>query len=213
MIVSTVVFFAMWGYSENIIQYIVENINLQVITVTPFEAITTRVWVSGYLTALVAFPYTVVELYRFISPGLYEKEKISIKIGIPVLYFSYLIGAIVPAYLLIKFILSTLSGYFISDVNNTVSLQSLISFALKTSCVAGLVFCLPAMTGGLTYIKVLNAGIMKRYRKHFIVFACVFSAIVTPPDIISMIIMTVPIIGLFEVSILISKIISGVCKK
>ncbi|AKB78637.1 Twin-arginine translocation protein TatC [Methanosarcina horonobensis HB-1 = JCM 15518] len=207
MLVSTVLFFAVWGSSDYIIRLILSITPMQTLTVTPFESMTSRFLITGYLVILAVFPYTVYEGYCFISPGLYEKEKVVLKTGIPIMYCSYMLGAIIPAYLLSKFILSTLSGYVIAGVSGTISLQSLISFVLTMSIITGVIFCIPAISGGLSYLGILNAETMKKYRKHFVIFACVFSAIVTPPDIISMAVMTLPMVGLFEISILLSKVI------
>lgn len=207
-LVTAILFFVTWGYSGSLIESLVKLSEIQVITVTPFESITSQIWVTGYFTLLLALPYAFFEVYKFISVGLYANEKKLIKLGVPMVYISYIIGAVVPAYLFAKFVLSTLASYIIVDVSGAISLQSLVSFVLTMSVVTGVVFCIPAISCCLTYYRIINAQVMQRYRKHFIVFAFAFSAIVTPgPDVASMIIMVIPVIGLFEISIIISKFV------
>lgn len=207
-LVTTILFFATWGYSGSLIESLIKLSEIQVITVTPFESITSQIWVTGYFTLLLALPYAFFEVYKFIGVGLYANEKKVIKLGVPMMYISYIVGAIVPAYLFAKFVLSTLASYIIADVSGAISLQSLTSFVLTISVVTGVVFCIPAISCCLTYYKIINAQLMQRYRKHFIVFAFVFSAIVTPgPDVASMLIMAMPVIGLFEISIIIAKFV------
>jgi len=128
------------------------------------------------------------EIYKFISPGLYPKEKKIIIWGAAPLYIMFLVGATVPTVFFITVVLSTLSQYYVLGVGQTVTLVNYISFVLSTSITVGLMFCMPNVAGILTYMGVLNSIVLQKYRKHYIVASMVFSAVVTPgPDILSLI--------------------------
>jgi sec-independent protein translocase protein TatC len=207
-IISIASFSVIWLYVEEVIQYLLRATNTQVITITPFETLQVQFWLCGYITLLIIFPYIFLESYGFVAPGLYPKEKTAIKLSIPILYISYLLGATIPAYIVIKSTMTVLSRYMLMGVSETVSLASYMSLILMISIVCGIMFCMPAVTGGLTYIRIISSSVLSQYRKHFVIISMIFSAIITPTtDMFCMILLAAPILVLYEVSIIISKII------
>lgn len=210
LLVAITVFPVMWGLSGKLIECLVSVIDTQIITVTPYESFTSHLLLAVYIELLVMFPYMVAELYRFVSPGLYDNEKRTIKIGVPALYLSFVVGATIPAYYMTKLIMGSLSQYLIGGVNGFVTLSSYIELSMCVSVVMGLVCCIPVVSGGLAYARLLKSAVMSCYVKHFVVIALVFSAILTPPDVMSMLLLAIPMVALYLVSIQIVKVIEKV---
>lgn len=166
---------------------------------------TSHIMVSFFSGFIISSPYIFWELWRFISPALYISEA---KLARGVVFFSsvlFLTGILFGYYVISPLSLNFLGSYQVSDlVSNQISLTSYIS-TLVTICFAnGIVFELPILVYFLTKMGLLTPHIMKVYRKHSIVCVLILSAIITPPDISSQILVSFPLIILYELSIKIS---------
>ena len=164
--------------------------------------------VAGFV---VAFPYVFWEMWRFISPALHDDES-SVAKG--VVFFSsilFLLGVLFGYYVVSPLSVHFLGSYQVSEtVANQISLSSFIS-TVTTVCLAnGVVFELPILVYFLTKIGLLTPQFMQTYRKHALVMTLIFSAIITPPDITSQILVALPLMVLYEISI---KISARVLKK
>ncbi len=158
--------------------------------------------VAGFV---VAFPYVFWEMWRFISPALHDDES-SVAKG--VVFFSsilFLLGVLFGYYVVSPLSVHFLGSYQVSEtVANQISLSSFIS-TVTTVCLAnGVVFELPILVYFLTKIGLLTPQFMQTYRKHALVMTLIFSAIITPPDITSQILVALPLMVLYEISIKIS---------
>jgi sec-independent protein translocase protein TatC len=158
--------------------------------------------VAGFV---VAFPYVFWEMWRFISPALHDDES-SVANG--VVFFSsilFLLGVLFGYYVVSPLSVHFLGSYQVSEtVENQISLSSFIS-TVTTVCLAnGVVFELPILVYFLTKIGLLTPQFMQTYRKHALVMTLIFSAIITPPDITSQILVALPLMVLYEISIKIS---------
>ena len=158
--------------------------------------------VAGFV---VAFPYVFWEMWRFISPALHDDES-SVAKG--VVFFSsilFLLGVLFGYYVVSPLSIHFLGSYQVSEtVANQISLSSFIS-TVTTVCLAnGVVFELPILVYFLTKIGLLTPQFMQTYRKHALVMTLIFSAIITPPDITSQILVALPLMVLYEISIKIS---------
>ena len=158
--------------------------------------------VAGFV---MAFPYVFWEVWRFISPALYDEESNAAK---GVVFFSsslFLIGVLFGYYVVSPLSIHFLGSYQVSQtVENQIALSSFIS-TVSTVCLAnGVVFELPILVYFLTKIGLLTPEFMRTYRKHALVLTLIFSAIITPPDITSQILVAFPLMLLYEISIKIS---------
>ena len=158
--------------------------------------------VAGFV---MAFPYVFWEVWRFISPALYDEES---NVAKGVVFFSsslFLIGVLFGYYVVSPLSIHFLGSYQVSQtVENQISLSSFIS-TISTVCLAnGVVFELPILVYFLTKIGLLTPEFMRTYRKHALVLTLIFSAIITPPDITSQILVALPLMLLYEISIKIS---------
>lgn len=155
---------------------------------------------------VVAFPFIFYQLWSFVKPGLKKNEKTVAK-GI-VLYVSLLFftgisfGYFVVAPLCVQFF----GNYKISDkIENIFTINSYMSTILSTIFYSGLLFLLPVIAYLFTKIGILNAAYLRKYRKHAIIGILILSAIITPPDLISQVIVSIPIVLLYEVGIIVSS--------
>ena len=155
---------------------------------------------------VIGFPFIFYQIWAFLKPGLKFGEKKMAR-GI-VFYVSLLFflgisfGYFVVAPLSIQFF----GSYQISsEIRNDFTISSYMSMILSTVFYTGLFFLLPVVTYLLTKVDVLNPEFFIKYRKHAIVGILILSAIITPPDIISQVIVSIPIFILYEIGILIAK--------
>jgi len=155
---------------------------------------------------IVAFPYVLYEIWRFIKPGLYENEKrytSGIVIFGSLFFFA---GVLFGYFILTPFSINFLGSYFVSEtVENTITLSSYVSTITTLVMASGAVFELPMIVFILAKLQLITAKDMRTYRKHGLVVMLIFAAIITPPDLTSQIIIALPLYVLYEFSILIAK--------
>lgn len=165
----------------------------------------THMMVSIYAGLILAFPYVIWELWRFIKPGLYEKER---KYANGIVFFTtllFFLGVLFGYYVITPMSINFLGTYQVSAlVANQISLSSFISTVTTLTFVTGLVFELPILVYFLTKIGVLTPVFMRQYRRHAIVVLLIIAAIITPPDVTSQILVCIPLLALYEISIFVS---------
>ena len=168
----------------------------------------THIWTSIYAGFIVAFPYVLYQLWRFISPGLKKNERRNSRGFIIIASLLFFIGVLFGYYVITPLSFNFLANYSISDkVINDFDLNSVIAAVRSSSLAAGLVFELPILVYFLTKIGFVTPQILKKYRKFALVIVLIISAVITPPDIASQVIVAVPILILYQVSIFISRIV------
>jgi sec-independent protein translocase protein TatC len=157
--------------------------------------------VSGII---LAFPFIVWQLWGFIKPGLKDKETKSVR-GV-VFYVSLLFftGVSFGYYLLAPLSIQFLGNYTFADVQNTPTLLSYLKLTTSLVFGTGLVFQLPVVVYFLSRIGIVTAAFLRKYRRHAFVVNLIVAAIITPPDVTSQILVSLPILLLYEVSILVA---------
>lgn len=166
------------------------------------------IWTCITVGFIVGFPFILWEIWKFISPALYEKEKKYAKAFIVVSSLLFFIGVLFGYY-----IITPLSVYFFgsfsasAEIVNEFNLESYTSM-IKTSTIAcGLLFELPIFIFFLTKLGLVTPSFLRKYRKYALIIVLILSAIITPPDVISQVIVAIPIMILYEISILISAVV------
>jgi len=163
--------------------------------------------IALYAGVIVAFPYIIWELWRFISPGLKQREKRMATMFIFWISLLFFLGVLFGYYVMAPFSIVFLGNYQVSaDVSNQVTLDSYIS-TLTTLCLAaGLIFELPILMLLLGRIGLINSGLLRTYRRHAYVGMLAASAVITPSgDAGTMLIMFLPLMLLFEASVVLVK--------
>ena len=167
-----------------------------------FAAHITTSFFAGFI---IAFPYVFWEFWCFVRPALHSNE-ITMARGI-VFYSSalFLLGVLFGYYIIAPLSVNFLGSYQVSNtVANQISLNSFISTVTTVSFATGIIFELPILVYFLSKIGLLTPSFMRTYRKHAIVLILILAAIITPPDVTSQILVLLPLIVLYEISISIS---------
>ena len=182
----------------------VEPFAIHLMNVGLTEQFTTHIKVSLYAGLLCATPYVVYELFRFISPGLYDRERRAGRWVVVSACFMFLLGTLVNYLLIFPLTVRFLGTYQVSpDVDNMLTLQSYIDTLLSMSLVMGIIFELPVLCAILGRMGFINSQLMAGYRRHAVVAILVVAAIITPTtDIFTLCIVALPIWLLYELSIL-----------
>lgn len=163
--------------------------------------------VSSFLIGLIiAFPYVFTEIWMFIKPGLREKERKKAR-GI-VFYTSilFILGVLFGYFIIAPLSVQFLGGYSVSDVVKTQpTINSYITTVVSVTLASGILFLLPIVVYMFSRLGMLTPEFLKKYRRHAIVGVLLLAAIITPPDIASQVVVAVPVLLLYEMSIFISR--------
>lgn len=160
---------------------------------------------SFWIGLIIAFPYILWEVWRFVKPGLYDKEQNAIKGVVVICSGLFFLGVLFGYYVVTPFGMSFLTNYTISDeIDISVSLESYVDYLTMFVLPLGLVFELPVVVYFLAKVGIVNAPMLKTFRKHAIVAIVVIAAVITPPDVASQILVSLPLILLYESSIFIA---------
>ena len=163
-----------------------------------------------YAGLLVASPYVLYELFRFVSPGLYDNERRYAVWIVGAAYLMFIIGTLTNYFVVFPFTVHFLGTYQVSpDVANMLTLQSYVDTLLGMSLVMGVVFELPVVCALMGRMGLINGKMMAAYRRHALVAILIVAAIITPTtDAFTLFVVSLPIYLLYELSILIVGIIN-----
>jgi len=167
-----------------------------------------HIWTSITAGFVIAFPYVIYQFWSFVSPGMHKSERKYSRGFIIVSSFLFFLGVIFGYYIVSPLSINFLGSYTVSgEVDNQIDIGSYIGLVRASVLASGLVFELPIIIYFLTKIGLVTPEFLKKYRKYALVIVLILSAIITPPDIASQIIVAIPILILYQVSIYISKIV------
>ena len=163
--------------------------------------------VAFFAGLIAASPYVIYQLFKFISPALYENER---KYAVRLVFGSYvmfMVGVLFSYFIIFPFTFRFLGTYQVADfVANTITLESYISTFVSLTLVLGIIFEMPMMSWILAKMHLLKANHMTQYRKHVIVAILILAAIITPTsDAFTLLLVSIPMWLLYELSILIVK--------
>jgi sec-independent protein translocase protein TatC len=160
----------------------------------------------AFVTGIIlAFPYVIYEFWRFFKPALKPEEQKKTTGIIIISSLLFLIGVLFGYFLLAPVSMFFMATYSISDqINNTWTIQSYISFLSMLTVATGLIFELPLVMCFLAKLGLINKAFLKKYRRYAILIIVVVAAIVTPPDVGSQILVSIPLLVLYEVGVIIT---------
>ncbi|MBO4634417.1 MAG: twin-arginine translocase subunit TatC [Bacteroidales bacterium] len=162
--------------------------------------------VSLLCALVLAFPYVVWEIWRFIAPALYDNEKGPVKKAFLFSSGLFYMGVAVGYFVVLPVCLMFFVNFSLSDaIVNTISLSSYMSLFISMVFLIGLLFEFPAVVLALSALGLLHRGLLRKGRKYAIVAVLILSALITPSDPFSMFVLSVPLYGLYELSILLCK--------
>ena len=164
------------------------------------------IWTAIWAGFILGFPYILYEIWKFISPGLHPNERKHSRGFILAASLLFFTGALFGYYLVAPLSINYLATFTVSaQVSNNIDLASFIG-TIRTSVIAcGLIFQLPIIVYFLTKVGLVTPEILRKYRKISLVVVLIIAAVVTPPDVVSQVLVALPILALYQVSIFISK--------
>ena len=172
----------------------------------PTDQLMNAIWASIILGLIVSFPYILWEFWRFIAPGLSKTEIKKSKGFIVTSSFLFFVGVLFSYYVILPMSVYFFYSFSVAEnVVNEFTLAKYMSLITNTLIGVALMFELPVIIYFLSKLGLITPMFLKRYRKHALVLVLILSAIITPPDVASQVFVTIPILLLYEVSIIVSK--------
>lgn len=176
--------------------------HIQLIATDLSSQFMTHITTAVYLGFLGASPYILYELFRFVSPALYENErKYSVQV-FGIIYMLFILGVLMSYFVLFPISFRFLGTYSVSSkVVSTITLDSYVSTFVSLTLIMGIVFQLPMIAFILGKMGFITSEILSEYRKHALIVIMLVAAVITPPDLMTLILVTIPLYLLYEVSI------------
>lgn len=170
----------------------------------------THITASLVIGLVISFPYLFWEIWRFIKPALYSKEQKMAKGTVFFVSFLFFTGVLFGYYIILPLSLNFLGNYQLDPtILNEIDLSNYLSTIISIVLAAGVMFQMPMFSYFFSKIGVLHPQMMMNYRKHAVVVIFFIAAVLTPPDIASQILLGLPLILLYEISIQISKVVTS----
>jgi len=183
----------------------IDSLSLKIINIKMSGQFLTHMYVSIVAGFIVAFPYIIFEIWSFIKPALHIKEKKYTSGAVIISSLLFIAGILFSYFLIVPLTVNFLGTYQVSEfVQNNVSLSSYISTVVSVTFGVGVVFELPIFIYFFTKAGIVTPSFLRKNRKYMLVIILVLSAIITPPDVFSQILVCIPLLGLYELSIYIS---------
>jgi sec-independent protein translocase protein TatC len=184
------------------------NFDFEVQSRTMAGQFSAHIWTSITFGFIIAFPFVIYQFWKFISPGLLHKEKNNSRGFIFISSILFFIGVLFGYYIVCPLSINFLGTYSVAElVHNDFDLNSYIGLIRASTLASGLIFELPIIIYFLTKIGLITPEFLNKNRKFALVIVLIFAAVITPPDIASQVIVAIPVIVLYQVSILISRIV------
>ncbi|WP_317241066.1 MULTISPECIES: twin-arginine translocase subunit TatC [Hymenobacter] len=198
--------FAAWLGAPNVcidkIGFVIQNREMS-------GQLTMHISTSFIVGLVLGFPYLFWELWRFIKPGLYPHERQNSQGAVFFVSLLFAMGLLFGYYIAAPMSIQFLAGYVVDPtIENQIDMQSYLSTLTTMSVACAFVFELPMIVFFLAKAGLITPEIMQVYRKHAIVVVLVIAAIITPPEVTSQIIVTIPIVLLYELSINIARVVT-----
>jgi sec-independent protein translocase protein TatC len=186
----------------------VQDFNFKIINTEMTGQFMAHIWISLIAGLILGSPYLIWEIWRFIKPALYDKEKRSARGFVAITTFLFLTGIAFGYFILTPVSVNFLGTYMISNqVDNYINLQSYVSIVTVTTLITGVVFELPVVVYFLSRIGILTPQFMRKYRRHAIVLVFIAAAIITPStDMVTQMLVALPLLLLYEISIWVSAV-------
>lgn len=179
---------------------------LSIININMAGQFNTHIMVSFYVGIIAAFPFIILQFWRFIKPALYEVERKRSRGAVFYISLLFTIGVLFGYFIISPLTIHFLGGYSISEeVTNQINLGSYIASVVSVTLASGLLFELPVLIVFLTKAGIVSPHFLRKYRKHTFIVIMIVAAIITPPDVLSLLLVTFPLWLLFELSIVLSS--------
>jgi sec-independent protein translocase protein TatC len=184
----------------------IDDLSLQIINIQMSGQFLIHLYVSLAAGFFLASPYIIYQFWKFMLPALKPEEHKYSRRGVFVVSFLFITGVLFSYFIIVPLTINFLGTYQVSGfVENRISLQSYISTVISVVLGVGIVFELPVVIYFLARVGLVTPGFLKKNRKYTLIIILVLSAIITPPDVFSQILVSIPLLVLYELSIYIAR--------
>lgn len=181
------------------------NLKLTLININLSGQFLMHMYISFFVALTVASPYIIWEIWRFIRPALYDNERKHSRGAVMVMSILFILGLLFSYFLIVPLTLNFFGNYQVSEtVANQIALTSYISTVVSVTFSMGIVFELPVFVFFLAKVGILTPAFLRKNRRYMIVILLTVAAIITPPDVVSQILVVIPLYGLYEISIVVA---------
>lgn len=185
------------------------DFDLKIININLAGQFLMHLYIAFFTGLFLSVPYIVYEIWKFIRPALYARERKYASIAVIWISVLFLVGVLFSYFFIVPLTILFLGNYSISEaVENQIALTSYVSTVIILTLSVGLVFELPVFIYFLTKVGLITPEILRKNRRIMVVVVFILAAIITPPDIVSQILVALPLLVLYEISILVSKRVS-----
>jgi len=196
-----------WFFSGSILEFLLRNLPLDSLYFhSPLEAFMTRLKISVILGIMIAFPFVLFKVWSFVSPGLFANERKKIYPLVVTSSALFYTGVIFCYVLLIPSVMRFLLSFGTEHLNPLLSVSSYFTFIARLCFAFGLVFQIPVVVFILSIAGLVSPRFLLKQWRYAVVLTFVVAAVLTPPDVISQVMMAVPIVVLYIGSVLVAYI-------
>lgn len=165
-----------------------------------------KLWVAFAMGIVFSIPVIGYQFWAFVTPGLYKSEKNWAPWLVISVTIFFLLGALFAYFVIVPFALKFLIGLGAPEVHKNISINYYAKFVMQLIIAAGLIFQMPVMSFILTKMGLITPVLLKKYWRYAVIVILVLAAFITPPDPVSMIMMCIPLLFLYEFSVFVSKL-------
>lgn len=180
--------------------------DMKLIFLRPTGVFLALIGISLWSAVIIALPYIAFELWRFIAPGLLKKERRLMPVVVVSTVVCFLAGAAMAFFVVLPYALRFLLGTWSDIAQPTLEIKEYLTFTLRLTLAFGVVFELPVLSFFLARLGIVTPALMRKFRIYAIFMIAVLAAFITPPDAITMIMLLVPLVLLYELSIWVAAI-------
>ncbi len=177
---------------------------MRLIFLKPAGMFLALVGISLWTAVIIALPYIAFEVWRFIAPGLLKKERRLMPLVVLSTVFCFLAGAAMAYFVVLPYALRFLVGTWSDIVNPQLEVKEYLTFTLRLTMAFGVVFELPVLAFFLARLGIVTPEFMRKFRSYAIFLIAIMAAFITPPDAVTMVMLLLPLVLLYEISILIA---------
>lgn len=199
-----------WFYAQPLLDWLMvpaQQAGAQFIVLGPQEALFTLFKLAVLLGVFVSVPVWLYQITAFAWPGLTRKERRAVLIGLPFVILLFLLGIAFAYFILLRYVFGFFLGFAGPEVTAALSLSAYVSFVIGLILPFGIIFQLPVLVAVCAFIGVITPHLLRASRKYALLVILLISAVLTPPDVVSQIAMSLPLYVLYEVSIWIAVLV------
>ncbi len=205
LVAMAVAFCLCYTFSERLLYFLWLPAGRELVFIAPTEAFFAHLKVALLASLVLVWPYICYQVWAFVAPGLFEKERRYTLPFVVSATFMFLLGGVFVYTLILPYGMAFLLGYGSASLVPMISVGAYISFAVRLLIAFGAIFELPVVMVLLAKLGLVTPQMLSRNRRYVIVLSFLVAAILTPPDVFTQVLMAVPLLILFEISILLTR--------